>query len=108
MGLLMGLWDVGLFVVACIALGVATAVDPGGFKPTITEPKALKRRRVLGSSAFFLMAVCAALMAITFYPHFVTSWFADCFTVLYAFMALMIWVGILARRRVDPTTPTSS
>jgi hypothetical protein len=107
-------WLWGAFALCLVSLGLAVLVDPANFAPTLTDPRALMRRRIFGGIGFLLMACLMGLLAffeLTVVPSSSPErgWFASlqglmnlfggCNLILFAIPAIHVWFQIASRAR---------
>lgn len=110
-------WMMATFALCMISWGLAALVDPANFAPTITDPKALKRQRIVTGGGLLLLG---SLLGVRAYHDFISSlshvlekgWAADllfgcrvCTGLLFIIPAILVWFQIArrarARRRTD-------
>ncbi len=104
-------WVASAFAFYTVSTSLAMLVDPAIFAPPITDPRALKRRRIFGSSAFLLIGI---LMGVSAYHDFVSSpshaieknWDTDLLfgckfiiLILWAIPTILVWIPIASRAR---------
>lgn len=112
-------WLMGGAALCAISFGLALLIDPANFAPTQTDPRALRRRRIVGVGSFLLMASILgwlAFLILTVLPPFLPErgWFASlqggmnllggCSLILIASTAILVWFQI-ARRTRDRRRP---
>lgn len=110
-------WMVAAFALCMVSLGLAVLVDPANFAPTITDPKALKRRRIFNASGFLLMGCLMGIVAFLDFtsgllsraldrgwftfplPGFFLSLLGGCSLIMFAVPAIHVWFQITSRAR---------
>lgn len=105
-----------VFALYMVSIGLAVLVDPANFAPPITDPSALKRRRIFGSSALLLIGI---LLGVSGYHDFIFSpshaleknWATDLLfgckfiiLILWAVPAIHVWIQIASRARKRRST----
>ena len=110
-------WIAGAFTLYAVSLGLAVLVDPANFAPTITDQRALKRRRIFGASYLLLMGCLSGTIAFLDLTSGLSSraldsgWFTfpqfgfflsllgGCSLIVLAVPAIHVWFQITSRAR---------
>lgn len=110
-------WMVAACALCIVSLGLAVLVDPANFAPTITDQRALKRRRIFGASNLLFTGCLSGTVAFLDFTSGLSSraldrgWFTfplsgfflsllgGCSLIMFAVPAIHVWFQITSRAR---------